>query len=248
MKFFRLAAAVLVAFAAVSLRAEDGSGVSAKDAWKLLRDGNERYARGMSSNPHTSVERRNEVIEAQSPYAVVLGCSDSRVPVERVLDAGVGDLFTVRVAGNAAYGDMVVGSIEYGVLKAGAKLVLVLGHEDCAAVKGALNGSKYPGTSMEALDSHVKPAADNATDTLHDLSGKALVAEAVERNVLMSMRQLLESSPKIAELVRSGEVMVVGGVYSLHTGRIDWLGEHPSQKEILEGKTMAQDRAQSQIK
>jgi carbonic anhydrase len=248
MKFFHMAAAMVLALAAGPLSAGDGSGVSAKDAWNLLRDGNERFARGMAANPHTSVEHRNQVIESQSPFAVVLACSDSRVPVERVMDAGVGDLYTVRVAGNAATGDIVIGSIEYGVLKSGAKLVVVLGHEECDTVKDALKGSKNPGTSIDALNSHVKAAADNAMDTLHDLKGQALVAEAVERNVLMSMRQLLESSPKIAEKVQNGEVKVVGGVYSLHTGRISWLGEHPSQKEILEGKTRPQDKAASQIK
>lgn len=237
MKLFRSALAVVVlACSALVAAHDDGEGISAENAWNLLRDGNERFARALYANPHTSKERRNAVIEAQHPFAVVLSCSDSRVPTERIMDAGVGDLFTVRVAGNAASGDMVVGSIEYGVLHAGAKLVAVIGHESCGAVKAALAGQKEAGTSIEAMVSHVKPAADNALDKLHDLKGQDLLAEAVERNVLIAMRELLQGSPRIAELVRSGDVKVVGGVYSLHTGRINWLGEHPGQAEILAGK------------
>lgn len=236
MKLFRSTALMAFGLAAAFAAHGEGSGVSAEKAWNLLRDGNERFARALMANPHTSKERRNEVIEAEHPFAVLLSCSDSRVPAERVVDAGVGDVFSVRVAGNAAYGDMVIGSIEYGVLRGGARLVAVIGHESCDAVKAALSGSGMKDTSIGAMVSHVKPAADNASDKLHDLKGQDLVSEAVERNVLISMKDLLLASPKIADLVRSGEVMVVGGVYSLHTGRISWLGEHPSQKEILADK------------
>jgi carbonic anhydrase len=219
-----------------SLIARPYGGISPENAWSLLRDGNDRYARSLEANPHTSRERRNEVIESQSPFAVVLSCSDSRVPIERVMDAGVGDIYSVRVAGNSSADPLVMGSIEYGVLRAGANLIAVIGHESCEAVEASVAEEKVPGSSMDAIAESVKAAADNAKDALHALSGRDLIAEAVERNVLNSMKTILTGSPKIAELVREGKVKIVGGVYSLHTGHINWLGEHPSQEMILEEK------------
>jgi carbonic anhydrase len=139
-----------------------------------------------------------------------------------------------------AAGEMVVGSVEYGVLHTGARLVAVIGHDSCGAVQAAIKGHKEPGTSIEALVKHVKPAAAAARDKLYDLKGKDLLAEAVERNVLHSMRELLLASPKISQAVKSGSIKVVGGIYSLHTGRISWMGEHPSQMEFIE-KALAVD-------
>src|SRR5689334_20690757 len=114
MKLIRgILAALLLAAAPAFAGHEGGAGVDPGKAWNLLRDGNDRFARNLPAYPHSSLERRNEVIEAQHPYAVVLSCSDSRVPIERVVDAGLGDIFSIRVAGNNPSGEMVLGSLEY---------------------------------------------------------------------------------------------------------------------------------------
>lgn len=234
MKVFLTALVLTMGLSGPLLAREPGQGISPENAWSLLRDGNERFARSLQAHPHTNRERRNAVIESQHPFAVVLSCSDSRVPIECVMDAGVGDIYSVRVSGNSSADPLVMGSIEYGVLRAGANLIAVIGHEGCEAVKASVAEEKEPGTSMDAIAESVKAAADNAKDSLHDLSGTDLIAEAVERNVLNSMKTILTTSPKIADLVRQGRVKVVGGVYSLHTGHISWLGEHPSQGMILD--------------
>lgn len=211
-----------------------GGTVSADNAWKMLREGNERFARGLQVHPHTSKERREELRKGQEPFATVLSCSDSRLPSERLLDQGFGDIFTVRVAGNYAATEMVIGTVEYGVLHLGTNLVLVLGHESCGAVKAAVGHVKDPGTSVEALVAHLQHAADEAADNVGKLTRKEdILNEAIERNVLHSMRALMKASPKIRAEMRDGKVKVVGGIYSLATNRISWLGEHPDQDEIL---------------
>jgi carbonic anhydrase len=243
MKPIRFAVTLGLALMAASLgRAEsEGKGVSTSNAWDLLREGNERFARGISANPHSSKEQRNAVIEAQRPFAVVLGCSDSRVPLERVLDAGIGDLYTVRVGGNAASEPGVVGSLEYGALHTSAKLVAVIGHEGCNELKAAVDGHREAGSSVGAMLAPLKAAASNATDAIHDLKGhENVLSEAVERNVLVSMRDLIMHSPRIAERLKSGELKMVGGVYSMHTGRIRWLGEHPSERELCDASLTAE--------
>jgi carbonic anhydrase len=231
-KEFLILAAALTSSA--FLGAGDAGTISASDAYDLLQEGNERFARNMSINPHSNRESRNDVVDHQHPFAVVLSCSDSRVPVEKVMDAGIGDLYSIRVAGNAASGEMVVGSIEYGVLHEGAKLILVLGHENCEIVHAALAGHKEPGTSIEGMISHANPASENALDPVGRRKGEDIVTEAIERNVFQSMKELLNASPAIARKVKAGEIKLVGGVYSLHTGRVKWLGKHPSEDTILE--------------
>ncbi len=210
--------------------------VSADKAIKLLREGNDRLVKGRVANPHTNKERRNEIVAAQHPIATVLSCADSRVPLERVFDAGFGDIFGVRVAGNTAAGDQVIGTVEYGVLHVGTNLVLVLGHSSCGAVKAALGHHKEKDTSIEGLIKSIQPAADMAKDKLGRLSGQELMEAAVERNVLQSMEDLLMKAPKLAQLVRDGKIKVVGGIYQLATNRVEWIGEHPDQALILSGK------------
>lgn len=189
------------------------------EAWTRVSEGNARFADGRSAHPNTGTDRRDEVVSGQHPFAVVLSCSDSRVPIERVLDAGIGDIFAVRVAGNAASGDLVLGSLEYAVLHAGARLVLVIGHESCGAVTAALDRHREPGTSIEPMLSRVAVPGDHAATA----SAADRLAAAVEHNVMAQIAALLRDSPAIAAKTEAGEVKVVGGVYALRTGRISWL-------------------------
>ena len=216
---------------------KSGPSVKPDDAWRLLSEGNDRFAKGLALKPHADAERRRELAKEQEPFAVVVGCSDSRVAPELVFDQGLGDLFVVRSAGNSADGDYSIGSIEYAVKNLGSHLVVILGHDKCGAVTAAVNGMKKDDkVKIDELAAHLKPAIDEAHDKVGGLKGDDLVAEAVERNVLFQIRNLLKGSPYLAEQVESGEVKVIGGIYSLENGRVRWLGEHPSEKAVIEGK------------
>jgi carbonic anhydrase len=211
--------------------------VAARDAWRLLSEGNDRFARGMALKPHQDPDRRRSLAKDEEPFAVVVADSDSRATPEFIFDQGLGDLYVVRSAGSAADGDYAIGSIEHAVKHLGARLVVILGSEKSWAVSSALNGMKKDDkSSMDELAARLKPSADEAHDKVGGLKGDDLRAEAEERNVLFQIRNLLKGSPLIAGMVNSGELMVIGGVYSLENGRVRWLGEHPSEKAIIEGK------------
>jgi carbonic anhydrase len=214
-----------------------GPSVEPKDALRMLSEGNERFARGMALKPHADAERRRELANGQEPYAVVVACSDSRLAPEIVFDQGLGDIFVLRSAGNLTEGDINIGSIEYAVEHLGAHLVVVLGHEKCGAVTAAVEGVKKDDkVKIDELVAHLKPAADEARDRVGGREGEDLLAEAIERNVFLQIRNLLKGSPLIKEKVAAGEVEVVGGVYNLQNSRVRWMGPHPSEKAILEGK------------
>ncbi len=212
-------------------------GMTPASAWRRLAEGNDRFARGLVLRPHADAERRRELAKREEPFAVVVACSDSRVSPEIIFDQGLGDLFAVRTLGNAAEGDYNVASIEYAVKHHGTRLVVVLGHDKCEMVTEALRGvPKDDQTRIDELAGHLKAAADQARDKVVGLGGDELVAEGVDRNVLYQIHNLLKESPMIAAMVESGKVKVVGGVYSLESGRVRWLGEHPSEKAVIEGK------------
>jgi len=215
----------------------DPGSVTAAEAWRMLREGNERFARNMSLRPHSDLERRIELSKSQHPFAIVLSCSDSRLPPELIFDAGLGDLFAIRVAGNAASGDMVLGSIEYAVEHLGAKLILVLGHQKCGAVTAAVAGMKPDDkSSVDDLLKHLRAPVREAKDKVGDLKKNEVLDEAIEKNTIYQIKELLQHSPAVKERVETGEVLVVGGVYSLDNGKVQWIGEHPSKKEVLENK------------
>jgi carbonic anhydrase len=214
-----------------------GPSVAPDNAWHLLSEGNDRFAGGLALRPHQDAERRRAVAKAEEPFAVVVSDSDSRVVPELVFDQGLGDLYVVRNAGNPADGDYSIGSIEYAVKHLGARLVVVLGSEKSWAVNAALRGMKKDDkSSMDKLAARLKPSTDEASDKVGGLSGDDLASEAVERNVLFQIRNLLKGSPMIADMVNSGDLKVIGGIYTLENGRVRWLGEHPSEKAIIEGK------------
>ena len=187
---------------------------------KDLMDGNKRFTENkMHQRDYTSqIEKTSG---GQWPQAVVLGCIDSRVPVETIFDQGVGDIFTARVAGNFENKD-ILGSMEYSCKVAGSKLVLVLGHEACGAVKAACDNVELG--NITHLLSNIKPAVET-TKTDGDRSSKndSFVAGVVENNVKLTMDRIREKSPILKEMEENGEIKIVGGVYSISTGKVSLL-------------------------
>lgn len=196
------------------LRASAFPGIFTPDAaLQELIAGNRRFVEGRPVGPNRSMARIRDVAAAQSPFAAVLSCADSRVPVEIVFDQGFGDLFVCRAAGNIVTPE-IIGSMEFGTRVLGAKLLVVLGHTGCGAVKAAIAGDAVPG-QISTLFRHIQPAVER-TPTRE--------MEAVAReNVRVQAGLLRDASPVIAGLVRERKLQVVGGVYDLSTGRVTML-------------------------
>ena len=194
--------------------------LSPADVLNDLMNGNKRFTENkMHERDYSS--QINKTSGGQWPQAVVLGCIDSRVPVETIFDQGVGDIFTARVAGNFENTD-ILGSMEYSCKVAGSKLVLVLGHEACGAVKAACDDVELG--NITHLLSNIKPAV-KATETEGERNSKndAFVAGVVENNVKLTMNRIREKSPILKEMEENGEIKIVGGVYSISSGKVTLL-------------------------
>ncbi|HWR04846.1 MAG TPA: carbonic anhydrase, partial [Humidesulfovibrio sp.] len=199
---------------------------------QILKDGNARYVAGQSTHGHQGPDRRAETVKGgQHPVATIIGCSDSRAPLEVLFDQGVGDIFVIRVAGNLAGPDE-MGSIEYGVGHLGTPVVLVLGHTACGAVTAAVQNAKVHG-NIPALINQIKPAVAKAKSWSPNASGDDLLNKSIKANVWLTMENILRKSHEVREFVKNGRVLVVGGIYDLSTGQVTWLGQHPEQGKIL---------------
>ena len=185
-----------------------------------LMTGNERFT-GKVMHQRDFSSQIDQTSGGQWPQAVVLSCIDSRVPVEIVFDQGVGDIFVARVAGNFENTD-ILGSMEYSCKVAGSKLVFVLGHEACGAVKAACDDVELG--NITHLLGNIKPAV-KATETDGERSSKndSFVADVVENNVKLTMQRIREKSPILKEMEENGEIKIVGGVYSISTGKVSLL-------------------------
>jgi len=186
------------------------------DALRRLVEGNQRYAASQSTDLNESAARRAALTGGQSPFATIFSCVDSRVPPELVFDQGLGDLFDVRTAGHVV-GDMELGSIEYAAEHLHTPLVVVMGHQKCGAVTAAADGGAAAG-HLPSLIALIRPAIDAARSRPGDL-----IDNAVRINVENVVRQVRESTPVLSALVAHGELTVVGAVYSLDTGKVEWL-------------------------
>jgi carbonic anhydrase len=201
------------------------------EAFQRLKDGNDRYASGNSIRPDATAERRKEtLLGGQHPFATVVSCSDSRVPVEILFDQGIGDLFVVRVAGNVCNGDEIA-TVEYGVEHLGTTALIVLGHTKCGAVTAVAQGAELHG-NLRALVHNIYAAVDKAKESNSNLQGEALVAAAVEANVRQSIADLLKSSPAVRERVESGKLQIKGAIYDLGEGRVNWLKDDSERKQL----------------
>jgi carbonic anhydrase len=210
-----------------------GTGNSgATEALQWLQEGNQRWVENKSTAPNTTLERMNETAtNGQKPFVTIVTCSDSRIPVERVFDRGVGELFVVRVAGNRAAGSE-TGTVEYGVGHLHTPLLMIMGHTKCGAVAAAASGAKLHGKVGE-LVAGIQPAVDRARKHNPGADEATLTALAVRENVWQTVFDLYKSSPEVRDAVAAGKVKVVGALYDISTGKVEFMGEHPWQSELI---------------
>jgi len=206
-------------FAAVGKAAGGGvSAMSPAQALTRLLAGNQRFQNDKDGHPHLDSKRRKDLVGGQSPFAVILSCSDSRVPPELIFDQGLGDLFIVRLAGNTVT-RAGLESIDYAVSHLGTNLIMVLGHESCGAVKGALDECvSKPATALPEIFANICPAVDRARKN----SATNLESSAIDLNVSEQVK-ILERSPTFSKRVSEGRLKVVGARYDLESGKVDIL-------------------------
>jgi len=201
--------------------------VSATEALARLRDGNNRFVSERSrSGEGLTGSRRSEVAAGQQPFAIILGCSDSRVPAEIVFDQGLGDLFVIRVAGNIVAPSQ-VGSVEFAAARYETRLVVVLGHSQCGAILATLEELQQPtenqSRNLRSIVDRVRPSVESllGTELRHDR--EALIRQAVRANIRASVNHLRHGSEVLEQLIQDGGLRVVGAEYSLETGVVEFL-------------------------
>ena len=205
--------------------------VHAMDALRRLQEGNQRFTAGVRSvDSLISYTRRGLQLEGQEAFAVILGCSDSRVPVEIVFDQGLGDLFVIRVAGNIVAPSQ-IGSIEFAAERFGTRLVVVMGHTHCGAVEATLEALRQPeqtrSTNLNSIVDRIRPSVESlfATELRHDRD--ALNRAAVRANVRIATSSIRHGSEILERLIRENGLLVVGAEYSLESGAVDFFDGVP---------------------
>lgn len=203
------------------LTAAEQQALSPDSILQSLIDGNKRFAVDKMTARNDSA-MVHDAVGGQHPMAVVLSCIDSRVPVEEVFDKGIGDLFVTRVAGNVVNED-ILGSLEYSCQESGAKLILVLGHESCGAIKAAIEGVKLG--NITAMLAKVQPALAKSQSFKGEKSveNSAYVEEVVKNNILNTIELIKKKSPVLKAMLDKGEIKLVGAYYSLKTGEVTLL-------------------------
>lgn len=181
--------------------------ITPEEALKQLLEGNQRFIENKRKSPNQTITRVQEVAQGQAPFAAILSCADSRVPAEIIFDRGFGDLFVVRNAGNIATPEE-IGSLEFGTLVLGAKVLMVIGHQSCGAVKATIAGNAVPGQIASILDA-IKPA----------IKPNQTLEESTIANVKLGISRL-QASPVISQLIKDGKLKIAGGYYNLETGMI----------------------------
>jgi carbonic anhydrase len=205
---------------------------TALEALERLREGNRRFVAGVRSlETLTSQTRRSDFVTGQKPFAVILGCSDSRVPVELIFDQGLGDLFVIRVAGNIVAASQ-IGSVEFAAAQFGTPLVVVLGHTRCGAVQATLEELQRPSENqsrnLRSIVDRIRPAVEGLLETDLSRDAEALARQAVRANVRVSANFLRHGSPILEELIQNGKLLVVGAEYALETGQVEFFDGAPA--------------------
>ncbi|WP_019520080.1 carbonic anhydrase [Faucicola boevrei] len=202
---------------------------TAEQALQMLKDGNARFVKSLK-NPDATLLASNALTDVHDPYAIILGCSDARVPAEIVFDQSLGDLFVIRVAGNVVAPSQ-IGSVEFATEKFGTKLVVVLGHSHCGAVTACvetlINPEQYFSPNLQSIVDRIRPSVYNLHE-LYTAGGQSvdadeLVARGIKANVRMSVSQLKHGSRALEDLVEAGQLMIIGAVYDLQTGKVEFL-------------------------
>lgn len=206
--------------------------ISATEALQRLQEGNQRFASGLRSiDSLISQMRRGEFVESQTPFAVVLGCSDSRVPVEMIFDQGLGDIFVIRVAGNIVASSQ-VGSVEFAAEKFGTRLVVVLGHTRCGAIQATLEELQRPtenqSRGLSSIVDRVRPSVEGLLETELRHHPELLIKKAIRSNVRVSANHLRHGSAILEHLIQKDGLLVVGAEYSLETGVVEFFDGVPT--------------------
>jgi carbonic anhydrase len=201
-----------------TLTKEMQSAITPSIALELLKDGNKRFVNNLKINRNL-LQQANETSDGQHPFAVILSCIDSRTSAELIFDQGLGDVFSVRIAGNIVNED-ILGSMEFGCKVAGAKIIVVLGHTKCGAVKGACDNVALG--NLTGLISKIKPAVEQEAITTENRnsSNGVFVENVAELNVSLSVKNILLKSPIIADMVKNGDIGIVGGIHNITTGEV----------------------------
>jgi carbonic anhydrase len=189
-------------------------------ALQILKEGNQRFINNLKANRNL-LQQVNETSAGQFPFATILSCIDSRTSAELIFDQGLGDVFSIRIAGNILNED-ILGSMEFGTKVVGTKIILVLGHTKCGAIVGACNHVELG--NLTGLLKKVQPAIDHETQTTkqRDGSNKAFVNNVAQLNVTLTIERIRKESPIIAELEQQGAIKIVGGMYDVETGVVDF--------------------------
>jgi carbonic anhydrase len=206
-----------------TLTKEMQAAITPKMALNLLKDGNKRFVNNLRVNRNL-LQQANETSDTQHPFAVILSCIDSRTSAELIFDQGLGDVFSVRIAGNIVNED-ILGSMEFGCKVAGSKIIVVLGHTKCGAVKGACDHVEMG--NLTALLTKIRPAVDdeNTTATNRSASNDEFVENVSTINVKRTVKAIMERSPILKEMVEAGEIGIIGGKHDIATGEVTFLTE-----------------------
>ena len=209
--------------------------INAVEALTRLREGNRRFVTGQSSTAALSRSAREALVAGQEPFAIILGCSDSRVPAELVFDQSFGDLFVIRVAGNIVAPSQ-VGSVEFAASRFGTRLVVVMGHSQCGAITATLEELQGRATSksrnLRSIVERVRPSVETLLNGRRDIDPDALIRGAVRANVRASVNHLRHGSELLERLIPEIGLLVVGAEYSLETGVVDFFENIPDAAEM----------------
>jgi carbonic anhydrase len=208
------------------------SELNPNDALKKLYEGNVRYVKCKLTHSNLDGQRRKETTTGgQHPFAIVVSCSDSRVSVAHIFDVGVGDIFSIRVAGNLSGVDQIA-SVEYAVNHLGTPSLVILGHTHCGAVAAAVSGAKVHGSLPWLLDK-IKPAICKVKENNPGLPPDEFVSEVIKENVWHVIEDMIIKSPEIKGKLKVGKLGIVGAMYDIETGAVTWMGAHPDQAELM---------------
>ncbi|WP_298153985.1 carbonic anhydrase [Flavobacterium sp.] len=199
------------------ISARDSAYADPRIAIDVLMEGNKRFVDGKAQKPRQDKYTVKSLEKGQHPFAVIVGCSDSRVPNELIFDQGFGDLFIIRTAGQVA-ADASYASMEFATLKLGTKLIVVMGHTECGAVAASLSGDTHLPGHLNTLTAAIRPAVLKS----QELSGNPL-DNAVRQNVIDQVNALRKLAPILDEKFKTGELLIVGAVYDIHTGKVTFL-------------------------
>lgn len=203
--------------------AAGASAQNADETIRLLKEGNARFAAMKMQHPDLSSARREAVAaQGQKPFAAVIGCSDSRVPIELIFDRGIGDIFVIRVAGNVVLGPAVIGSAEYAAEHLGVPVLVVMGHTGCGAGKAAISAAPVDG-SMRDITAKMQVAVNRVKSEHPELKGVALENAVIRANVLQGKSDLLSASEELRKLTGEGKLEILTAVYDMETGVVEWI-------------------------